>query len=88
MKLPAYKFRFENSAIRLGETLPLTWIGPNKYKIESGVSFIGYCDAKDLMFRPRTNEYAAMFLPEDTQEEFWIHVDQCQLNCILNERNT
>lgn len=84
MKLPTHKFKFENSAIRLGEKLPLIWIGPDKYKLESGVSFLGYCDAKDLMFRPKENEFAAMFFSEGTQEEFWIHVDKCQLNCIQN----
>lgn len=83
MKLSSSKFMFENSAIRLGYKLPLIWYGPNEYKLESFVSVIGYCNAEDLQFRPRSNEFAVMFFDKDSKEEFWIHVDQTQFNSIF-----
>jgi len=83
MKLSSSKFTFEKSAIRLGKSLPLIWNGPGKYSLESFVSVIGYCNAEDLEFRPRTNEFAVMFFDKDSKEEFWIHVDQTQFNSIF-----
>jgi hypothetical protein len=91
MKIASHKFGYDNSALCLGRLLPIEYgeggMIPNK-----SVIALGYCNAEDLSFRPRKNEYAIMFQEikewdedfsdnniERDLETFWIHVTLEQL---------
>lgn len=82
MKLPANRFVYGNWAVRLGEDIPFT-ISENTCSIFPGYKILGWCNAEDLSFRAKIEEFAVMFFSEDSGNEFWFHVDKEQFQKLI-----
>jgi hypothetical protein len=79
-KIPASRFLFEKSAMYLQISVRELFSRVRKCHIVTspGVSIIGYCEGKNLPFRPNEDTIAIMF--QKNGEDIWCHVAKSWFN--------
>jgi hypothetical protein len=79
-KLNPTSFTFDQYTLKVGYNISDAFIvDSDTFRLKEGFVIIGYCDAGLLHIRPRPGNYAIKILCLETDEIFWMHLMDFQM---------